>query len=139
MPLVYVTLFKGSSGRRKVDRVKPCSCSYIPLSSFSFSPGGTRWRVRRKDRQEVTSVMSAKAKVCQKRMLLPKEHPETFSSSAFSSSSYLSLLLLSISVFLSLFIFAIHLHEILISANNLALSFFIPPVQRTINQKMSYV
>lgn len=38
----------------------------------SFSPGGTRWRVRRKDRQEITSVMSAKAKVCPKRPHLPQ-------------------------------------------------------------------
>lgn len=34
----------------------------------SFSTGGTRWRVRRMDRQEMTSVMSAKAKVCPKHL-----------------------------------------------------------------------
>lgn len=34
-------------------------------SSFSFSPGGTRWRICRKDRHEITSVISANTKVCQ--------------------------------------------------------------------------
>lgn len=98
VPLVYVTLVKGSSGRRKVDRVKPCSCRYIHLFLF-LCPGGTRWRVRRKDRQGITSVMSAKAKVRQEQTSRPKESPEISSPSsspAFLSSFLLSLLLLSI-------------------------------------------
>lgn len=68
--LVYVKLFKGSSGRRKVDRVT--LVLVLTFLSFSLAPGGTRWRVRRKDKREITSVMSEKAKVCQKDTSLPQ-------------------------------------------------------------------
>lgn len=34
-----------------------------------FLPGGTRWRLRGKDRQGITSVMSAKVQVCPEQML----------------------------------------------------------------------
>lgn len=40
---------------------------------FSFCAGGIICRVRRKDRQEIASVMSAKAKVCQDQTSWPKE------------------------------------------------------------------
>ncbi|XP_023129220.1 artemin isoform X1 [Amphiprion ocellaris] len=48
-------------GRRRSDSP---ALSGAPLEQNAhWTAGGTRWRVRRKDRQEITSVMSAKAKV----------------------------------------------------------------------------
>lgn len=133
---VYVTLFKGGSGRRKADRVKACSWSYIPLSlSFSFFPGGTRWRVCWKDRLEITSVMSARAKVCQTQTSLPRNRSLSV---LFPPPLFCHLYsLLSISLSLLICHQSIWNHHL--CKLSPALSFFISTVQATINQGMTYV
>lgn len=47
---------------------------HLTLVSVSL-PGGTRWRLRGKDRQRTSSVMSAKVQVCAERVL---GSPESF-------------------------------------------------------------
>ena len=76
--LVYVSPFKVLGGRKLTQWRLVLVLTFLSrLFSPSLSPGGTRCRARRKDRQEVTSVMSAKAKVCQEHTLMPEEIPET--------------------------------------------------------------
>lgn len=54
---------RGGGGGLTERSLVPC-----PHILLCLLPGGTRWRLRRRDRQEITSVMSAKAKVCREQM-----------------------------------------------------------------------
>lgn len=78
--IVYVSLFKVEQWEGGMTQRSPV----LLLTFISvFSPGGTRWRLRGKDRQGITSVMSAKVQVCPEQMLGSPESLLFFTSCVF--------------------------------------------------------